>query len=291
MSLSIATFECRRSSIDELSAELWERGTLGIQETELPGSVYRIEAYFDEPFEAGAISGFTGWRDVAEPATEESWKQAWHPVSVGEKLWLAPSWNTEVQPTGRLRVAIHPGQGSGTSFSEPTLLMLEALEKELRPGDTVVDVGTGSGILTAAAHALGAHRLLGCDVEATSAAEAGQHLTEEGISAQIWCGSPRSLASGIATLVLANINALQLEALAPELDRILAPEGRLLLGGFTDRSLARIETAFGRPIQRAYQRGIWRALALGTRKTVQAPAPPTAEPAPPKKVSRCPVHN
>jgi ribosomal protein L11 methyltransferase len=242
--MHVLTLHCRYGAIEPLTAELYGRGTLGIQETELPGGLYQLDAWFDTVFPAEGMEGFTGWQPA--PAAAD-WQSVWEPVPVGEKLWLAPAWQEAVPPEGRIAVKIHPGQGSGTSASEPTLLMLEALERELRPGDRVADIGTGSGILTAAAHALGARQLLACDVDATSAAESAASFREDGIGASVWCGSPRSLASGVATLAVANLNAITLQHLAPELERILAAGGRLLVGGFTERNRALLEKAFSLP--------------------------------------------
>jgi len=258
MAHAVLTLHCRFADLEPLTADLWERGTLGLQETELTGGQYEIRAYFDAPFTAAFMPGFVSWHQESD-ITGNEWQDAWQPVAIGQKLWLAPNWLATPPPVGRLRVNVHPGQGSGTSYSEPTLLMLEVLEQIVSASDTVADIGTGSGILTAAAHALGARRLFACDIDHTAAAEAAQTLLEDGIHANIWCGSPRSLASRSATLVLANLNAIQLEALATELTRILAPGGRLLLGGFTERNLPRMEAVFAGP-HVIHRRGPWRAL-------------------------------
>jgi ribosomal protein L11 methyltransferase len=255
---SVLTLRCRYGEIEDLTAQLWERGTAGLQEIELDGGTYEIQAYFDEAFDASLMPGYIGWHQAQE-RLNETWQSAWEPIEVGIKLWLAPHWTVAEPPQGRIRVNIHPGQGSGTGYSEPTLLMLEILERELQPGDTFIDVGTGSGILTAAAHALGARRLFACDVDATAAAEATSTLAADGIAAHLWCGSPRSLASYQANFVVANLNAIQLEGLTGDLMRILAPSGRLLVGGFTERNLARVQALFPGSTQH-FTRGPWRAL-------------------------------
>lgn len=255
---AVLTLRCAHADIDGLSTTLWDRGTLGLQEIELPGGLYEIQAYFDAPFDANYLPGFVGWHEQPV-AGETDWQAAWQPVAVGERLWLAPHWDLSGTPAGRVRVNVHPGQGSGTSYSEPTLLMLEAMEQIIQPSDRVADIGIGSGILTASAHALGARLLFGCDVDPVAAAEASQSLQSDGIAANVWCGSPRSLASANATLVLANINAIQLQGLALELTRILAPGGRLLIGGFTERNLPLMHAVFG-PSQQHFNRGPWQAL-------------------------------
>jgi ribosomal protein L11 methyltransferase len=266
-SLAVLTLQARFGELEGLSAELYSLGTLGIEEIELAGGFYELQAYFNEPFAAEALPGYLGWK--AAEINEDGWRDNWQPRSIGHRLWLAPDWSTEATPSGRLKVVIRPGQGSGTSFSEPSLLMLEAMESLLHAADSdtvVLDVGTGSGILSGAARALGAGRVLACDVDETAAREAQQNQAE----VAVWCGSPRSLQSGAAHFVLANINAIQLIELAPDLLRTLRPGGRLLLGGFTARNVPALSKVFGEP-EEYYVNGEdnpWRCMVI--RKPIPA---------------------
>ena len=128
---------------DTLIAELWEAGTLGVVE----GDGF-VEAFFEDP-ESAARFG------APLPAAERDWVQetqdAWPPILVGEKFFVVAPWRREPTPPGRFRLEINPGMHCGTGQHPCTRLCLEAMERVIRPGDRVLDVGAGSGILSIAA--------------------------------------------------------------------------------------------------------------------------------------------
>ena len=124
---------------DTLIAELWEAGTAGVVE----GDGF-VEAFFED---------FGSRRGVSEAqlrAADRDWVQAtedaWPPILVGEKFFIVAPWRTESTPPGRFRLEINPGMQCGTGQHPCTRLCLEAMERVIRPGDRVLDVGTGSGI-------------------------------------------------------------------------------------------------------------------------------------------------
>lgn len=247
-------------------AELWERGTAGVLETELPGDVWELRAFFDGPFPLEAVAGAVEWRDEGTPDWERDWQRAWEPLPVGERLLLLPAW---MQPpeeyAGRRIVRVHPGQASGTGYQPATQLALRALETFLEENDRVLDVGAGTGILLAAADALGAGALFGCEIDRAAAAIAHANLAADGIPAHIWIGSPRSLAPSSASLVAANLNGVTLDSLCEELIRVLRPGGKLILSGFTERWRGRLEVRYlGAGLHRVVtlDDGRWRALVF-----------------------------
>jgi ribosomal protein L11 methyltransferase len=137
--------------------DLYEAGTLGIIEHD-----GWVEAFFEDR-ETAAQFG-----DPVE-APEVDWVQrtedAWPPVLVGEKFFLVAPWRREPTPEGRFRLEINPGQQCGTGQHPCTQKCLEAMERIVRPGDRVLDVGSGSGILSIAARLLGAGRVIACDID------------------------------------------------------------------------------------------------------------------------------
>ena len=97
---------------------------------------------------------------------ENNWKQYFHPIPVGEKLLIRPTWEEEFDAGDRKVLNIEPGLAFGTGTHETTRLCLETLEKHIDDGVTVLDIGCGSGILSVAALLLGAEKAVGVDIDA-----------------------------------------------------------------------------------------------------------------------------
>lgn len=257
----ILHLECGPADYDNLVADLWERGVQGVTETEDPGCI-RLSAFFDAPFDAAPLVAFSPrWEEQPDQDWVALSRSQWQPVLVGERFFLVPEWRPDPAPPGRLRLAMRPAQACGTGWHATTQLCLEAMESRLTPGAAMLDVGTGSGILAAAASLLGAGRIYACDIDPTSAAEAGARLRQEGVAAAVFAGSTRSIRDAVADLVVANINAETLVALAGELRRILRPAGRLILSGFPEDHLARVTAAYGAP-QTQLEKDGWLALIV-----------------------------
>jgi ribosomal protein L11 methyltransferase len=196
------------SSLD-LLAELYEAGTLGIIEHD-----GWVEAWFEDR-ETAAQFG--------EPheAPEIDWVQrtedAWPPVLVGRKFFLVAPWRTEPTPEGRFRLVINPGQQCGTGQHPCTQKCLEAMEQIVKPGDSVLDVGSGSGILSIAARLLGAARVIACDIDPEASVD--------------FVGSVDAVRDNSFDLVVANINEEVIGRMRPDFERVAR---RRILSGFQD---------------------------------------------------------
>jgi ribosomal protein L11 methyltransferase len=199
---------------DALLAELWEAGTLGVVE----GQSF-LEAFFEDF--ASAV-----WFGEPVEAPEADWvktaQDAWPPLLVGEKFFVVAPWRTEPTPPGRFRLEINPGLQCGTGRHPCTQLCLEAMERTIRPGDRVLDVGTGSGILSLAAKMLGAAQVVACDIDPDARPE-----TERGVP--FFVGSADAVRSGAVDVVVANISDIVIGELKREFERV-AP--RRILSGF-----------------------------------------------------------
>jgi ribosomal protein L11 methyltransferase len=105
------------------------------------------------------------FRDLREEDWANAWKRFYKPLRVGRRILLKPSWESvEVAPDDIL-VELDPGMAFGTGLHPSTRLCIAALEETVKPGDAVLDVGTGSGVLAVVAHKLGAASILATDID------------------------------------------------------------------------------------------------------------------------------
>ena len=205
-------FVVRVEDDEFLSLRLWEAGTLGITE----GDGY-VDAFFEDAKTASLFG-------VPQAVIDVDWvtrtKEAFPPLLVGEKFFVAAPWRTEPTPPGRMRLVINPGTQCGTGYHRCTQLCLEAMEKLIRPGDSVLDVGSGSGILSLAARLLGAGRVVSCDVDPDAVGPAC-----------FFIGSIDAVRSGSFDIVVANINEDVMGSMRADFERVAQ---KRILSGFQD---------------------------------------------------------
>lgn len=232
---------------DLLVSELLECGTTGILEE--PGG---LRAFFSDDTDVSEL--LSRHRDLIINVRSEQpvdWQQVsregWDPITVGERFFVVPSWVQEPTPEGRMRLVFDSMMAFGTGRHESTQLVIEALETYLRPGQTVVDIGCGTGILSKAAEMLGAERVLACDVDPNAASEAHQHL-----GPRVFVGSADAIRSAVADVVCANITAPVVENIGGELTRISKPDGIMILAGFIADDLPKVFKP-----EHTFRRGDW----------------------------------
>jgi ribosomal protein L11 methyltransferase len=240
------TLECPPAERERLLADLYDRDTAGIVEEEVPGAGVRLRAFFADDAPRQALAEQFAAYDPFCQSEEDidwmaGWRDSWPPTPIGEKFFLVPVWSTEPTPDGRWRLEVDPGMAFGTGAHATTQLCLEAIERHLRPGDTVFDLGTGSGILARGAALAGAGRIYACDIEADSAAVAQRACAGR---AGVFAGSLRSVRPASVDLLLANINAETLCSMAGDIAVALRPAGRLIVSGFPPRHQGRVGLAF-----------------------------------------------
>lgn len=202
---------------------------------------------------------------------EEEWAQAWKrhlgPLRVGRRLLVLPTWVRHRPRPAEVVVRLDPGMAFGTGHHPTTRMCLALVEELVKPGDEVLDVGTGSGILSIAAVLLGARRALGLDVDAVAVEAARRNARDNGVGDRFLAlrGSlshPEARPSSF-DLALANISARVVIQLAPELAAALKPGGLLVASGvLTDRA-AQVEEALttaGLTTMRRATEGDWATL-------------------------------
>jgi ribosomal protein L11 methyltransferase len=242
--------DCDPEDRDLLIAELWEQGSAGIVELNQD----TVRAFFEDASpRARLLSLFPGSRPRQEEARD--WVQAsrdlLQPMAVGRRFFLVPEWRDDPAPEGRFRIVINPGMAFGTGVHETTRLCIEALEDYLKPGMTVLDVGTGSGILARAAQLLGAGKVIACDTDPVAVEIAGFGFV----------GSVDAVSSEAADLVMANISPEAIAKLAPDLLRARKPGGVLLASGFEANEVEQVRAALPEA-REVRQKGNWALLVV-----------------------------
>jgi len=176
---------------------------------------------------------------------DEDWANAWRayykPVRAGQRLVVKPSWEEWSRKEGDLVIEMDPGMAFGCGTHTTTLLCLRLLEVYVRSGDTVYDVGTGSGILAVAAAKLGAGRVTATDLDELACRVALENVARNQVNGivQVVHGNLLDLVEGQADLVVSNIIASVIMNLAPDASRALVPGGIFIASGIIrDRAVA-----------------------------------------------------
>lgn len=194
----------------------------------------------------------------------ENWKAFYHPLPVGKRLLVTPSWEqpSDELKKGREVLQLDPGSAFGTGYHETTrlcLATLEGLTSDPRwPGGQLLDFGTGSGIIAIAALLLGVSRVHAVDRDPVAIKVADINLRENGFGPDRFslseCAAPTPSAQGPYPFVVANITADVLTRLCPEL--VAATSDHLILSGIIDKRSEQVRKAYleagGRLLKESY---------------------------------------
>lgn len=236
--------EVDQDDADLVGGELWELGASAIEERDettldRPGGAGRVtliaafddEAQAKEACEALADRG-AAVKWIEGDAWRDSWKAYFKPTKLGTRLVLRPSWEPWDAAPGEQVLSIDPGRAFGSGIHETTRLVLKYLDQHVRGGEHVLDVGTGSGILSIAAVMLGAADAVAVDNDADVIAVVNENAALNGVAWRIEASdTPIEDVAGTYDLVLANIEAFVLIPLAAPIAARVRPGGVLVLSG------------------------------------------------------------
>lgn len=201
-------------------------------------------------------------RSLREEDWAEAWKRHYHRQRIGQRTVIVPAWEEYAPLPGEVVLRLEPGMAFGTGLHPTTRLCLQALETHLVPGCTVLDVGTGSGVLAIAAARQGAQAVLALDADPLAVAVARENVARNDVAAIVTVrhgslpggeavplhfvaqGPLDLLAVGQFDLILVNILAPVIAGMAPALAARLAPGGRLIAAGLIDSQEAEVTQAF-----------------------------------------------
>lgn len=212
---------------------------------------------------AGAVS----WKAVVDEDWAETWKAFFHTEKVGARTVIKPTWEEYEAKAGEIVVELDPGAAFGTGQHATTSLCIRALEDLVRPGMTVFDVGTGSGVLAIVAAKLGAKRVEAVDFDPVAVRVARENVRQNGAE-DIVCTERSDLlksVAGEADLIIANIIADIIVRLFGEVKGSLAAGGTMLLSGIIEDRLADVVEAAGQhgfSVEKIEQEKGWAAVIV-----------------------------
>ncbi len=214
-------------------------------------------SFIEERLRADGIWYETSSVTISEDDWANNWKAFYHPERIGERLVVCPSWELYERQPGDVVLTMDPGSSFGTGKHETTRLCLIETEKTVRRGDTVLDMGCGSGILSIAALKLGASRAVAVDVDVNAATIAARNAAENGFDAGVYTALAGSATDdptlydaigGGFDLITANIVADVILAMQDLFFDKLRAGGSLIVSGIIDTRADEVLdalTAFG----------------------------------------------
>jgi ribosomal protein L11 methyltransferase len=277
------TLVTANDAVDLLTESLAALGHAGSEVHELDGGETELRVFLQAPSEATAADGarrleaalcsraaLAGLRQLDARVWREDWKRHFERTLLGARFEIFPPWDADAARAmgpGRLALVINPGMAFGTGRHETTAGCMELLETLVRPGDAVLDLGCGSGILAIAALKLGAKRIVAVDNDPDALratienAQANDAFAVEVLLAD---GPPANLEREFDVAV-ANILAEPLAEMAPRLTSCVRSSGALVLSGIESQRRALVEVAYSRQdwhVTRDIERSGWVSLAL-----------------------------
>jgi ribosomal protein L11 methyltransferase len=236
----------------DLENEVMEIAHIDLIDEDLLGmdrSIAKIHIYIDpedncaealsflkERLSAAGIGYTVDLTNVQEDDWLNNWRKFFTPMPVGERLLINPSWYTDTDAQGRAVLNIDPGLAFGTGKHETTRLCLETLERYIRGGESVLDVGCGSGILGIASVLLGAEKAFGVDIDALAVRTANENAEVNRVADRFTAiaGDLVDKVEEKYDIVVANIVADAIIALSASVGRFMKPGAVYIVSGIID---------------------------------------------------------
>jgi len=283
LEISLATSAENAEAVADVLARFVSGGTAITGETQTAGAPLTVRAYLPEAAASAsaqqqvrqAIWHLSQISPLPEPTFQwidgedwaESWKASFHPLAIGQRLLILPPWIPQTDRS-RMPLVLDPGMAFGTGAHPSTRMCLEALENLVQPGDLVVDLGCGSGILDVAAVLFGASHVLACDIDehAIAATLRGAELNAVASQIEVFRGSWPEAAARLADrrpadILVANILAPILRRMLGEgLADLVGPAGWIVLAGILEEQRDELDAAArqaGLTLEAEARDGVW----------------------------------
>lgn len=229
-----------------------------------------ILSTFEEKFaDRDEIIYTVDFYEYDEEDYQNSWKKYLFPEKVSEKFVVKPTWREYTPEADELIIELDPGRAFGTGSHPTTSLCLKLMEENISEGDSVIDVGTGSGILMIAADRLGASEIYGTDIDELAVESAKENLELNKISeekAKVYKGDLISVVENKKfDVVVANILADVLLILLHDISKVVKPNGKIIFSGIIEDKcelLKREVESLGFTVEEIKADKEWRAMLI-----------------------------
>ena len=215
------------------------------EETNLPEKIAVIKEKIRNLTEFGLSigSGTVELSNVNQEDWESAWKQYFKPVHVTDRIVVKPEWEEYSPQEGEIVIEIDPGMAFGTGTHETTSMCINQIEKNLKSGDTVIDIGCGSGILSMAAVLLGAEKATGVDLDPVAVRVALENVELNNLQDKIDIlhGNLTDVIREKADIVVANIMADIILILLEDVREFIKDDGLFISSGIIQEKRAAVE--------------------------------------------------
>jgi ribosomal protein L11 methyltransferase len=225
--------------------DYFDESMLNIKEDAIMKGYYKLDENFDEyvkyikesvaklgDFKINKGKGIVITTKVNEEDWENNWKKYYKPTKIGENMVVKPLWEDYEKQSKEKVINLDPGMAFGTGTHETTRMCIVALEKYIKNGDIVFDIGCGSGILAIASSLLGASKVTGVDLDQVAVASAKENVQYNNLTnVEIIHGDLLEVAKGKANIVVANIIADVIMHLSDIIPQFLTSDGYFIASG------------------------------------------------------------
>ncbi|NLD17620.1 MAG: 50S ribosomal protein L11 methyltransferase [Tissierellia bacterium] len=181
--------------------------------------------------------------EIDDEDWKNNWKSFYSTMEIGNKFTIKPTWEEYSNVDNRHVIEIDPGMAFGTGGHETTKMCLEHLEKYLKPGDDVLDIGSGSGILAIASKFLGADVVIGTDLDEKAVEIAKENANLNNVEVEFIVSNLFSNVKNTADIIVSNIVAEVLVLLLEDIDKYLKPGGYFISSGIIEERAKLVEDA------------------------------------------------
>lgn len=182
---------------------------------------------------------------VDENDWAESWKKYYKPTKIGKNILIKPTWEETEVDEDTVLIELDPGMAFGTGTHETTIMCAEALEKHVKPGDLVYDIGCGSGILSIVAAKLGAKKVLGVDLDPVCVRVSNENVKMNNVEdiVEVKMGDLLEVIEGKANIIVSNIIAEIIGDMTPDIKNYLKDDGVFIASGIIIDKISLVKNA------------------------------------------------